>query len=144
MKGEKLPDPATWDQRVTSRLHLIPTWGDYTLSQLSADGFTLRKRTKPGHGWIAAGGGGRASGFGYVGGVSGGLSFGLRDFWEKFPAQLDIRGAAGDAAEVTLWLWSPEAQPMDLRQSSSVGAERPPQMSGEPGNAYIRTAGRRS
>ncbi|MEU1666074.1 twin-arginine translocation signal domain-containing protein [Streptomyces sparsogenes] len=114
-KGEKLPDPATWDQRVTSRLHLIPTWGDYTLSQLSADGFTLRKRTKPGHGWIPAGGGGRASGFGYVGGVSGGLSFGLRDFWEKFPAQLDIRGAAGDEAEVTLWLWSPEAQPMDLR-----------------------------
>ncbi|MGR3933164.1 exo-rhamnogalacturonan lyase family protein [Streptomyces sp. BRA346] len=115
VKGEKLADPATWDQRVTSRLHLIPTWGDYTLSQLSADGFTLRKRTKPGHGWIPAGGGGRASGFGYVGGVSGGLSFGLRDFWEKFPAQLDIRGAAGDEAEVTLWLWSPEAQPMDLR-----------------------------
>ncbi|ORT55729.1 Tat pathway signal sequence domain protein [Streptomyces sp. CB03238] len=115
VKGEKLPDPSTWDQRVTSRLAHVPHWGDYTLSQLSADGFTLRKRTKPGHGWITAGGGGRASGFGYVGGVSGGLSFGLRDFWEKHPAQLDIRGAAGDAAEVTLWLWSPEAQPMDLR-----------------------------
>ncbi|MET9800546.1 Tat pathway signal sequence domain protein [Streptomyces sp. NPDC006368] len=115
VKGERLPDPSTWDQRVTSRLRYVPTWGDYTLSQLSADGFTLRKRTKPGHGWIPAGGGGRASGFGYVGGVSGGLSFGLRDFWEKHPAQLDIRGAAGDEAEVTLWLWSPEAQPMDLR-----------------------------
>ncbi|KAF4407421.1 exo-rhamnogalacturonan lyase family protein [Streptomyces lycii] len=115
VKGEKLPDPATWDQRVTTRLHLIPTWGDHTLSQLSADGFTLRKRTKAGHGWITSGGGGRANGFGYVGGVSGGLSFGLRDFWERHPSQLDIRGAAGDAADVTLWLWSPEAQPMDLR-----------------------------
>ncbi|MFE3827604.1 Tat pathway signal sequence domain protein [Streptomyces sp. NPDC059092] len=115
VKGEKLADPATWDQRVTTRLQYIPTWGDYTLSQLSADGFTLRKRTKPGHGWITAGGGGRASGFGYVGGASGGLSFGLRDFWQKHPAQLDIRGAAGDEAEVTLWLWSPEARPMDLR-----------------------------
>ncbi|MGP3634284.1 exo-rhamnogalacturonan lyase family protein [Streptomyces sp. 24-1644] len=114
-EGTRLPDPATWDQRVTSRLHLIPTWGDYTLSQLSADGFTLRKRTKKGHGWIAAGGGRRASGFGYVGGASGGLSFGLRDFWEKHPAQLDIRDAHTDAAEVTLWLWSPEAEPMDLR-----------------------------
>ncbi|NUT26613.1 MAG: Tat pathway signal sequence domain protein, partial [Streptomyces sp.] len=113
--GEKLPDPATWDQRVTTRLQYIPEWGDYTLSQLSADGFTLRKRTKKGHGWIGAGGGGRASGFGYVGGVSGGFSFGLRDFWEKFPAQLDIRDAHSDAAEVTMWLWSPEAQPMDLR-----------------------------
>ncbi|MFF5970316.1 Tat pathway signal sequence domain protein [Streptomyces sp. NPDC012769] len=115
VKGEKLPDPATWDQRVTSRLQYVPTWGDYTLSQLSADGFAIRKRTKPGHGWIPAGGGRRAGGFGYVGGVSGGLSFGLRDFWQKHPAQLDIRGAAGDEAEVTLWLWSPDAQPMDLR-----------------------------
>ncbi|QNP67050.1 Tat pathway signal sequence domain protein [Streptomyces genisteinicus] len=113
--GRKLPDPATWDQRVTSRLHLIPEWGDFTLSQLSADGFTLRKRTKKGHGWIAAGGGRRASGFGYVGGASGGLSFGLRDFWEKHPAGLDVRDAHTDRAEVTLWLWSPEAQPMDLR-----------------------------
>ncbi|MEU0815286.1 Tat pathway signal sequence domain protein [Streptomyces mirabilis] len=113
--GEKLPDPSTWDQRVTTRLQYIPHWGDYTLSQLSADGFTLRKRTKKGHGWIGAGGGHRASGFGYVGGASGGLSFGLRDFWEKYPAQLDIRDAATDQAEVTLWLWSPEAQPMDLR-----------------------------
>ncbi|MFE7956407.1 Tat pathway signal sequence domain protein [Streptomyces sp. NPDC057413] len=114
-EGRKLPDPSTWDQRVTTRLQYIPHWGDYTLSQLSADGFTVRKRTKAGHGWITAGGGRRASGFGYVGGASGGFSFGLRDFWEKFPAQLDIRGAHTDEAEVTLWLWSPEAQPMDLR-----------------------------
>ncbi|MGW2959782.1 exo-rhamnogalacturonan lyase family protein [Streptomyces sp. NPDC001220] len=113
--GQRLADPSTWDQRVTTRLQYIPHWGDYTLAQLSADGFTLRKRTKKGHGWIAAGGGKRASGFGYVGGASGGFSFGLRDFWEKFPAQLDIRDAHTDEAEVTLWLWSPEAQPMDLR-----------------------------
>ncbi|PKT74345.1 Tat pathway signal sequence domain protein [Streptomyces populi] len=113
--GERLADPSTWDQRVTTRLQYVPQWGDYTLSQLSADGFTLRKRTKKGHGWIAAGGGRRASGFGYVGGPSGGLSFGLRDFWEKFPAQLDVRDAHTDEAEVTLWLWSPEARPMDLR-----------------------------
>ncbi|CAL9319249.1 Tat pathway signal sequence domain protein [Streptomyces sp. SudanB182_2057] len=114
-EGKRLPDPATWDQRVTTRLRYIPHWGDYTLAQLSADGFTVRKRTKKGHGWITAGGGRRASGFGYVGGASGGLSFGLRDFWEKFPAQLDIRDAHTDQATVTLWLWSPEAQPMDLR-----------------------------
>ncbi|MDX3381656.1 Tat pathway signal sequence domain protein [Streptomyces niveiscabiei] len=113
--GKKLPDPSTWDQRVTTRLQYIPEWGDYTLSQLSADGFTVRKRTKKGHGWIGAGGGKRASGFGYVGGASGGFSFGLRDFWERHPSQLDIRDAQTDEAEVTLWLWSPEAQPMDLR-----------------------------
>ncbi|WP_084958085.1 Tat pathway signal sequence domain protein [Thermoactinospora rubra] len=111
----KLPDPATWDQRVTTRLQYIPEWGDYSLSQLSSEGFTLRKRTKKGHGWIPVDQGRRASGLGYVGGVGGGLAFGLRDFWQRHPTQLDVRGAHTEEAEVTVWLWSPEAGPMDLR-----------------------------
>ncbi|MEU7559307.1 hypothetical protein [Streptomyces eurythermus] len=32
-EGRKLPDPATWDQRVTTRLGYIPHWGDYTLAR---------------------------------------------------------------------------------------------------------------
>ena len=113
--GTKLPDPATWDQRVTTRLQYIPEWGDYTLSQLTSDGFTVKKRTAKGYGWIPVDQGKRASGLGYVGGVSGGLAFGLRDFWQRHPAQLDIRGAATEEAEVTVWLWSPEAGAMDTR-----------------------------
>ncbi|GIE31071.1 hypothetical protein Ait01nite_041160 [Actinoplanes italicus] len=115
LAGRKLPDPATWDQRVTTRLPLIPAWGDYTLAQLSSEGYTIRKRTKAGHGWIDVDAGRRSSGFGYVGGVSGGLGFGMRDFWQKYPAQLDIRGADTDEATATLWMWSPEAGPMDTR-----------------------------
>ncbi|WP_329116963.1 exo-rhamnogalacturonan lyase family protein [Streptomyces sp. NBC_01465] len=113
--GRKLPDTSTWATTVSGRLAYIPTWGDYTLAQLSADGYSIRKRTKPGHGWIQSAAGRRAGGFGYVGGAGGGLSFGLRDFWQRHPTQLDIRGAATDAAEVTLWLYSPEAAPLDLR-----------------------------
>ena len=113
--GERLPDTSTWDTRVSSRLAHIPRWGDFTLTQPTADGYLVRKRTKAGHGWIQAAAGRRAGGFGYVGGASGGLSFGLRDFWQRHPTQLDVRGAASDAAEVTLWLYSPEAPPLDLR-----------------------------
>jgi hypothetical protein len=113
--GKATPDVSTWDTRVSGNLPYIPAWGDYTLSQLSADGFTVRKRTKAGHGWIHTTGGTRASGLGYVGGAGGGLSFGLRDFWQRHPSQLDIRDAASDTATVTVWLWSPEAQPADLR-----------------------------
>ena len=113
--GRVLPDPATWDQRVTTRLHWIPAWGDYSLSQLTSEGFAIRKRTKEGHAWVPADQGRRASGFAYVGGVSGGFGFGMKDFWQRHPTGLDIRGAHTDEATVTVWMWSPEAQPMDTR-----------------------------
>jgi hypothetical protein len=113
--GRPTPPLADWAPAVSSRLHLVPAWGDYTLSQLSSDGFEIRKRTQPGHAWIKSAAGRRAAGLAYVGGVSGGLVFGVRDFWEKYPAQLDIRAAHTATAEATAWLWSPEAPPMDLR-----------------------------
>jgi YetA-like protein len=113
--GRPTPEVSTWDTRVSSRLNLIPTWGDYSLRQLSDGCFDIRKRTRAGHGWIQADTGRRAAGLGYVGGISGGFAFGMKDFWQLHPTQLDIRGAAGDNAEITLWLWSPDATPMDLR-----------------------------
>ena len=39
------------------------------------------------------------------------MAFGIRNFWQSFPGQLDIRNAASDNAEVTAWLWSPECPP---------------------------------
>ena len=113
--GEKTPPVSEFASTVRDRLHLIPAWGDYTLSQLSADGYEINKRTEEGHGWIFSTGGHRASGSGYIGGPTGGLAFGIRNFWQSHPTQLDIRNAASDAAEVTMWLWSPQAKAMDLR-----------------------------
>lgn len=113
--GRATPPVSTWDTRVSSRLQYIPAWGDYSLRQLSDGCFDIRKRTRAGHGWIPVDSGRRASGLGYVGGISGGFAFGMRDFWQLHPTQLDVRGAAGETAEVTMWLWSPDATPMDLR-----------------------------
>lgn len=113
--GEKVPDIRTWDKATSTRVHWIPTWGDFSLSQLNANGFSLKKRTKPGHGWINADQGHRANGLAYVGGASGGVAFGMRDFWKLHPTQLDIRDAATDEAQVTMWIYSPEAPPMDIR-----------------------------
>ncbi|TDD36765.1 Tat pathway signal sequence domain protein, partial [Nonomuraea terrae] len=100
---------------VASRLHLIPAWNDHTLDQGSADGYTLRKRTGEGHAWVTAPSGTRSAGYGYAGGASGGLAFGLRDFWRLHPARLDVRNAATGLATVTVWLWSPSAPAMDVR-----------------------------
>lgn len=114
--GKNTPPTDQFAETVRTRLELIPAWGDYTLTQPTADGFQIRKRTAPGHAWVRSAAGGRASGLGFIGGATGGgVAFGMRDFWQRNPTQLDIRGAAGETAEVTLWLWSPDVPPMDLR-----------------------------
>ncbi|MDM4765228.1 Tat pathway signal sequence domain protein [Pelomonas sp. SE-A7] len=115
LAGQACPPLEQWGAQVRKLHHRIPAWGDYSLGQLSADGFQIRKRTKAGHGWIPAAWGHRAPGSGYIGGASGGVVFGLRDFWQRHPTQLDIRNAVGEAAEVTVWMHSPEAPAMDLR-----------------------------
>jgi hypothetical protein len=100
---------------VASLLQFVPTFGDWTLLQPTADSFLIRKRTKDGHAWLDANRGRRASGLGYAGTPQGGVAFGIRNFWQSYPAQLDVRGMAGEVAEVTLWVWAPETAPMDLR-----------------------------
>ena len=101
--------------RVKDDLDLIPAFGDWTLLQATADSFVIRKRTRDGYSWLDSDRGRRAPGLAYIGGPSGGVAFGIRNCWQSHPAQFDIRNAVSDAAEVTLWLWAPAAQPMDLR-----------------------------
>ncbi|MFI5913235.1 hypothetical protein [Dactylosporangium sp. NPDC051541] len=113
--GQPCGPVTAWPETVSKRIHLVPTFGDWTLDQLSPDGFTLAKRTRPGHAWVTIPGATRAAGYGYVGGVSGGLGFGLRDFWRLYPTRLDVRAAATGTATATVWLWSPSAPAMDLR-----------------------------
>ncbi|HJS11856.1 Tat pathway signal sequence domain protein [Sphingopyxis sp.] len=118
--GRAVPPLGQMAPAVRDRLDAIPAWGDFTLRQLSANGFTLAKRTATGHGWVDAGEGHRAPGLAYVGGPDGGVAIGQRYFWERHPAQLDIRAAASNAATLTAWLWSPDAAPMDLRPYRGV------------------------
>ncbi len=115
LAGKATPAVATWPAATARGLQYIPAFGDWTLFQSSADGFEIRKRTRPGFTWIGSARGQRAGGLGYVGTPTGGAAFGIRNFWQSHPAQLDIHGATGEAAEVTAWLWSPEAPSMDLR-----------------------------
>lgn len=115
LAGRATPPVAEWPRPVRAGLPLIPAFGDYTLFQGSADSFEIRKRTADGHAWLASDHGRRAAGTGYLGGPSGGVAFGVKNFWQSHPTALEIRGAATETAEVTLWLWSPDARPMDLR-----------------------------
>lgn len=117
VEGRSAPPFEQWNKDFTPLFKWVPTWGDYTLSQLTPDGFTFKKRTKQGHSWVSIQSGTRAGGLAHLGSAhTGGLSVGLRNFWERYPTSLDIRNAAAEhAGQITLWLYSPSAEPMDMR-----------------------------
>ena len=113
--GQRVPDRAEYAPRGQGWLADWAVWADFKLGQPNANGFTVEKRTNPQSAWIPAGAGRRAGGLAFVGDVSGGLGVGVKNFWQSYPGGLEIRGAAGASAELTVWLWSPDAPAMDLR-----------------------------
>ncbi len=115
LEGRACPPDSDWQRTVRELQDHIPAWGDFSLSQLSPDAFQIRKRTRAGHTWVHAAHGARAAGLGYVGGPGGGIAFGLRDFWQRHPTQLEVRDAHTAMAQVRVWWHSPEAPALDLR-----------------------------
>jgi hypothetical protein len=121
LAGERCPPLASFDAATREQIESVAAWDDFKLTQLCGTSFTVSKRTNSQSSWVGAGHGNRASGAGYLGGTSGGMAFGLRDFWQRHPSQLEITGALSEAARVTLWFWSPDASPMDLRHYDTKG-----------------------
>jgi hypothetical protein len=115
LDGKTTPALATWPKQVSTRLQYVPTFADWTIFQPNDGSFEIRKRTQETCSWLKSAEGRRAGGLAYLGTPQGGLAFGIRNFWQSSPSQMDIRGATSDKAEVTLWLWAPDAAPMDLR-----------------------------
>lgn len=115
INGSQIEPISSFKEPIRSSLNLIPAFGDYTLTQWTDQSFSIRKRTREGHAWIGTATGGRSQGVAFLGTPDGGLAFGLRNFWQSYPAQIDIRDADKDTAQLTLWMWSPQAPAMDLR-----------------------------
>ncbi|OKL55547.1 hypothetical protein UA08_09231 [Talaromyces atroroseus] len=116
VSGQPTPGSEHWSPEFLSRQQWVPHWNDFTLTQLSPDGYIMKKRTKAGHSWVNIPGGPKADGLAYLGGArNGGLGIGMRHFWERYPTQIDIRNADADRGEVTIWLYSPAAEPLDMR-----------------------------
>lgn len=115
MKGERIPDRDTFDEKNRSYIDQWATWDGFRLSQPSYDGYTIRKRAKETTPWIGTFGGPAASGYAFAGDISGGLGLYIKDFRESCPSALEISGATTPCATLTAWLWSPDSEPMDLR-----------------------------
>ena len=95
-------------------------WDGFRLSQLTDNAFSVRKRATNRSPWIGTFTGGRAPGYVYVGDTNGGLGVALKDFWQSYPSTIEVSGARGEEAELTMWLWSPEAEPMNLCHYDTV------------------------
>ncbi|MGP8243854.1 MAG: hypothetical protein ACLQVN_04965, partial [Bryobacteraceae bacterium] len=115
LAGQRVPNREQFNPQGQFLLDNWAVWDSYKLVQLSADGFQIQKRTNPQSCWLFAGAGKRASGLVFAGDVSGGLAVAVKNFWQSHPASLEVRNATGDAAGLHVWLWSPDAQAMDLR-----------------------------
>ncbi|MBN1973366.1 MAG: hypothetical protein JW787_06985 [Sedimentisphaerales bacterium] len=90
-------------------------WNDFKLVQPNAEGFSIVKRTNDQSSWVDAAQGNRASGYVFIGDGTGGLGIAMKNFWQSHPSALEVSGAAGEAATVRAWLWSPDGPAMDMR-----------------------------
>ncbi len=95
-------------------------WDEFKLSQPTPDGFTIVKRTNPKSTWINSIAGKRSSGLAFVGDLGGGLAVSVKNFWQSYPAELQVKNASRPVANLTAWLWSPDGPEMDMRHYDLV------------------------
>jgi hypothetical protein len=115
LAGRRVPNKAQYNERGQGLLSDWAVWDSFKLVQPNADGFSIVKRTNPQSAWIPCGAGGRASGHVFVGDVSGGLGVSVNNFWQSHPASLEVANATSGEARLRVWLWSPDADAMDMR-----------------------------
>ena len=118
--GQRVPEPETFDERDRDLLHHWARWNSYRLSQPNDQSYTVTKRAHDNNMWIGTHSGHRAAGYAFAGDVSGGLGVSIKDFWESYPASLQVDSATHSTAYLTAYLWSPDAGPMDLRHYDNI------------------------
>ena len=120
MEGKRIPPYEAFDAKNRSLLDNWAAWDGYRLSQVNADAFSIRKRANDTNPWIGTFSGTRSEGYAFAGDITGGLGLCLHDFWQSYPSSIEISGAKTSTATLTAWLWSPDAEPMDLRHYDNI------------------------
>ena len=114
MEGRRIPEYSTFDDKNRELLDHWAKWDGFRLSQLTDNSYTIRKRATSDSPWIGTLTGTRSAGYTFVGDVSGGIGVCLKDFWQSYPSTIQIDKARSNEAELTMYLWSPEAEEMNL------------------------------
>ncbi|WNH10712.1 hypothetical protein [Thalassobellus suaedae] len=120
LKGERIPNREAFSKRQQFLLDNWASWNDFKLMQENAEGFRIQKRTNNKSVWLDAGFGKRSRGMVFAGDVSGGLALCVRNFWQSYPASLEVRDMKKDVAKIKAWLWSPDSPAMDMRPYDTI------------------------
>jgi hypothetical protein len=119
--GKRIPNLSELGDKRKAAFESIAVWDGFKLAQSGPDSFSFRKRTGAASSWLQVFSGQRARGTAFLGDVSGGVAVGVKKFWQKYPSAIEINGAGAAEGELTIWLWSPDAPPMDLRHYDTIG-----------------------
>jgi hypothetical protein len=114
MEGKRIPEYQAFDDSNRELLDHWAKWDEYRLSQLTDNSYSIRKRATSESPWIGTFTGTRSPGYAFVGDVSGGIGVCLKNFWQSYPSTIQIDKARSDEAELKIYLWSPEAEAMNL------------------------------
>jgi len=115
IEGQPVEIQGAGQQRLLELLERQAIWRSFKLVQDSPGHYRISKRTRQGCAWVSADEGSRAAGVVAVWGRRGGLAIGVREFWQKAPRSVEVDNVVDGKAAVRAWLWSPDAEPMDLR-----------------------------
>jgi len=121
MAGKRVPNFAEFAAREQAYVRDAADWNAYRLTQLTANGFTIEKRTNEQSSWLHATDGKRSLGLAFLGDITGGVAVSVKKFWQKYPASLEIQGAKTASGEIKVWFWSPQAPAMDIRHYDTIG-----------------------
>jgi hypothetical protein len=111
LAGKRVPNKEAFNPAGQKLISDWADWDAYKLVQLTPDGFTVQKRTNRLSCWLQAASGGRASGLVFAGDVSGGLAVAVKNFWQSYPAALEVRKATTDARTCTYGYGPPKPPP---------------------------------
>ncbi|MCR5824570.1 MAG: hypothetical protein K6G60_09105 [Lachnospiraceae bacterium] len=122
MKDDVIDAEGEVKETLDKILEDIPLWDTYDFCQDSVSHFAIKKKLA-GEDliYIDSLHGQKSEGALSFGSTQGSVLVGIRDFWEKYPSGYTVEGLTGDSAKCSIWLWSPEARPMDFRHYATRG-----------------------
>lgn len=120
LEGQRIAEREDLTEEQIFLVENLASWNDFKLVQDNSEGFRIQKRTGSEVAWIDAGTSKRSEGMAFAGDVSGGLAVTIRDFWQSYPASLEIHNMRKDTAQLKAWLWSPDGPAMDMRHYDTI------------------------